>query len=115
MQYLQPMQSFSLTRTTPSFLLWEAPVGQTDTQGGLSQCWHWTGRNSRLKLGNCPEFPLFQVIVGLILPQVVLVLAGDAAGIAADAFRLVDDHPVSCHIRLLYAFFTCTMTSEDMA
>jgi hypothetical protein len=57
-----------------------------------------------VEIGELPEFPFFEVIVRFILPQVVLILAGDAAGIAADAFRLIDDHPVFSHIRLFTPF-----------
>jgi hypothetical protein len=53
-----------------------------------------------VEIRELPEFPLFEEIVGLILPQVVLILTGDAAGITADAFRLIDDHPVFRHSRL---------------
>src|SRR4030042_1331637 len=38
MQYRHPMQVFSFTRTTPSFVWNVAPTGQTWTEGGLA---HW--------------------------------------------------------------------------
>src|SRR5487761_2648994 len=37
------MQRCLSTRTIPSARLNEAPVGQTSTQGGSSQCWHIIG------------------------------------------------------------------------
>src|ERR1035437_6894898 len=37
------MQICRSTSTMPSARLNEAPVGQTSTQGGYSQCWHITG------------------------------------------------------------------------
>ena len=43
MQYLQPMQVCLLTKTIPSALINEAPVGHTSTHGGFSQCWHIIG------------------------------------------------------------------------
>jgi hypothetical protein len=37
------MQMWRSISTMPSARLNDAPVGQTSTQGGLSQCWHMTG------------------------------------------------------------------------
>ena len=39
------MQVCLFTSTIPSARLNEAPVGQTSTQGGSSQCWHMTGND----------------------------------------------------------------------
>jgi hypothetical protein len=57
-----------------------------------------------VEIGELPKFPLLKIIVGFILPQMVLILTGDAAGITADAFRLIYDHPVFCHSRLFTPF-----------
>src|SRR5512145_2195040 len=37
------MQMWRSTSTMPSARFIEAPVGQTSTQGGFSQCWHIIG------------------------------------------------------------------------
>src|SRR5512133_797828 len=43
MQNLQPIHLSLSIRTMPSALLNVASTGQTDTQGGLSQCWQGLG------------------------------------------------------------------------
>jgi hypothetical protein len=53
------------------------------------------------KVGKSSVFPLLQVVVSLILPQVILILAGHAAGMASHAFGFIDDHSVCCHSSFL--------------
>ena len=43
-QNWQPMHFDLSICTVPSAATCEASVGQTDTQAGFAQCWHWTVR-----------------------------------------------------------------------
>ena len=53
MQALQPMHLFAVTSTTlPKSSTWLAPVGQQDTQGGLSQ---WLQRSERISIDEVRE------------------------------------------------------------
>ncbi len=53
MQALQPMHLFAVTSTIlPGSATWLAPVGQQETQGGLSQ---WLQRSERISIESVRE------------------------------------------------------------
>ena len=61
MQALQPMHLFAVTSTTlPKASTWLAPVGQQDTQGGLSQ---WLQRSERISIERCGNSPRTSVVI----------------------------------------------------
>src|SRR6266511_2462015 len=61
MHALQPMHLFAVTSTTlPNSSTWEAPVGQHDTHGGLSQ---WLQRSERISSESAGNSPRTSVVI----------------------------------------------------
>ena len=74
-----------------------APVGHTDWHGASSQCMHWVGTVSTLTTGLRTALEFVGLDQRDIGGQVVLVLTRNAACLAADALRRVDEHSITSH------------------
>jgi hypothetical protein len=53
----------------------------------------------------CPIFTLFEMVIGFLFPETILVLARHSAGMASYAFCFINHHPISRHSSQLYTIY----------